>query len=96
MSRAIGPVLATGAITMANQSILLGKPVDWRVPVATGLAAVTVAGIEKVWPRGAVMMGWTMLMVVLITRVNPQDPAPAETLLTWWESNTPTYTPKTR
>jgi hypothetical protein len=40
MSRTIGPVLATGALTIANQTVFNGKPMDWRVPIATGLAAI--------------------------------------------------------
>ncbi|MEU9048377.1 hypothetical protein AB0D63_43315 [Kitasatospora sp. NPDC048343] len=93
MSKVVGPVLATGAITMANQSIFHGKPVDWRVPVATGLAAITLSMIERAWPKGAQMMAWTMLIVVITTRVNPGEESPAETIQMWWSKNTPKYTP---
>jgi hypothetical protein len=90
MSRAIGPVLATGAVTMVNESILNGKPVDWRVPVATGLVAVGVSIAEKAWPKGATAMAWLMFATVMLTRVNPQVPSPTESIWLWWENNAAT------
>jgi len=87
VSQTIGPILATGALTMANESLFHGKPVDWRIPVATGLAALGFAAFEQVWPAGARMLAYTVLVTVVVTRVNPSVPSPIESAATWWHSN---------
>jgi hypothetical protein len=93
VSKVIGPVLATGAITLANQSILGNKPVDWRIPVATGFVAITLSLLERPLPKLAQMMAWTMLVGVTFTEINDDQPAPVERLVTWWQDNGPHYTP---
>lgn len=84
MSVTLGPVLATGAITMANQNVFHDQPVDWRVPVATSLAAVGFSLFERAAPQVAQVLAWTVLLTVLLTRVNPSVPSPAESALSWW------------
>lgn len=84
MSRTTGPVLATGAITVVNQTVFHDEEMDWRVPVATGLAAIGFSLAEKVWPKGAVILAWTGFMTVLLTRTQPSVPSPVESALTWW------------
>lgn len=84
MSRSTGPILATGLVTMANESVLNGRPIDWRVPVATGLLALGVDLIERAWPQGAVVLAWGGLLAVLLTRTQTDIPSPAESLLSWW------------
>lgn len=84
MSQTIGPVLATGAATMANQSVFHNQPVDWRIPAATGLAAIGFNMAERVWPQGAEILAWTMFLTVMLTRTNPKIPSPVESALTWW------------
>ncbi len=76
MSASTGPILAMGAITMANQSLFNGKPIDWRVPVAT---AEQLLGGSAV--RGLALIA---LGTVLLTRVDRSVPAPAESALKWW------------
>lgn len=83
--RTTGPVLATGAITLANNVIFNSKPFDWRVPVATGIAAGAFALAEKAWPEGATALAWMALITILITRVDPNVPSPVETLNNWWK-----------
>lgn len=85
MSRTIGPLLATGAITIANQSVFHDKPVDWRVPIATGLAAMGFSLAERAAPELAVILAWTTLLTVLLTRMNPDVPSPVESALVWWK-----------
>lgn len=87
MSRTTGPILATGAITVVNQSVFHGQPVDWRVPVATGLAALGFNLVEKAWPAGAEILAWTTLLTVLLTRTSPNVPSPTESALAWWNSS---------
>lgn len=85
MSQTTGIVLATGAITVVNASVFHDKPVDWRVPIATGFAALLFSGAERIWSKGAVLMAWTGLVAVCLTRVDPGTPSPTESVLSWWE-----------
>jgi len=85
MSRTTGPVLATGAITIINRTVFSGEPMDWRIPVATGLTAVGFSLAERVWPTGAQILAWTALTTILLTRTDPRTPAPAENALAWWK-----------
>ena len=84
MSATTGPVIATGVITIVNSTVFHGQPMNWRVPVATGLAAVGFSFAERVWPQGAQVLAWTALLTVLLTRTNPSVPSPVESALNWW------------
>lgn len=86
MSKTTGPVLATGLITVVNQTVFHDRPMDWRVPIATGLAAVGFSLAENVWQEGADILAWTTLMTVLLTRTTPGVPSPAEAALSWWDT----------
>lgn len=86
MARSIGPILAVGAITITNQTLLNGKPIDMRVPVATVIAASAFALLEKGWEDGAVALSYLALLSVLFVRLEPNTPAPVESALKWWES----------
>jgi hypothetical protein len=85
VSRSLGPVLATGALTIANQTVFNGKPLDWRVPIATGLAGIGFTLVEKVAPDLAVILAWTTFLTVLLTRTDPAVPSPVESALKWWQ-----------
>jgi hypothetical protein len=80
-----GPVLAAGAITVANRTVVNSQPIDWRVPVATGLLAGALSLLEKLAPKPVVAMSWVVLGTVLLTRVDPRTPSPVESFLTWWD-----------
>ncbi len=84
MSRTTGPILAVGAITIANETLIGGKPLNWRIPVATGLAAGIFAFAERGWADGAVALAWLSLTAVVFVRIDPKTPAPAESFVTWW------------
>lgn len=84
MSKSTGPILATGAATLINQSVFNGKPVDWRVPVATGLAAIGFAIVERAAPTVAVILAWTTFLAVMLTRIQPGVPSPTESAILWW------------
>ena len=83
MAETTGPVLATGFIVLANESLFNGKPFDWRVLVATGFATGFFAIIEKPAPQAAKLLAYTGLVAVLFTRINGTK-APAESFLDWW------------
>lgn len=85
MSKTIGPILATGALTIANQTVFNGQPMDWRVPIATGLAAIGFSLVERPAPQLAVILAWTTLLTVLLTRTSPNVPSPVESAVSWWK-----------
>lgn len=68
---------------MANETIVNGQPIDWRIPVMTAVAAGTFALAEKGWEEGAVALSYMALVVVLFTRVNRNVPSPVESFLDW-------------
>lgn len=82
--RSTGPILAVGAITVANQSLIGGDPIDWKVPIATGVAAGIFALLEKAVPEMAVGLSWLALISVLFVRINGK-PSPTESFVKWWE-----------
>lgn len=84
MSQSVGPILAIGAITFANESIVQSKPPDPRVFVATGIAAGVFTLAEKAWPKPVTMLAYAALVTVLFVRVNPSVPAPVESFTKWW------------
>ena len=87
MSKTLGPVIAMGGITVVNQSVLNGEPLDWRIPLATGLAAVGFSLVERVSPLGAEILAWTALMSVLLTRMPPKYlPSPTESIIKWFDN----------
>jgi hypothetical protein len=85
MSQSIGPVLATGALASVNRTVFNHETMDWRILPATALAATGFSLIERVWPKGAVIMAWTTFLTVLLTRIDNQK-SPVENALTWWNS----------
>lgn len=87
MSTTTGPILATGLITVVNQSVFNSKPVDWRVPIATGLLAIGFSFIERISEPIASILAWTTLITTLIARTNPTTPSPVETAVTWWNNS---------
>jgi hypothetical protein len=84
MANSTAPVLAIGAITMANRSLFNGQSFDWKIPIATGIAVGMFALFEKALPDVAPMLAWTAVMAVVLTRVDPSVPSPAETALKWF------------
>jgi len=87
MSASTGPILATGLITMANQTVLNGQPFDVRVPIATGLLIGGFTLLDKALPEAAPILAWTLLVSVLFTRIKPDTPSPTESIAAWWEAS---------
>jgi hypothetical protein len=61
------------------------RPINFRVVVATGLSAAVFSLIEQGMPEFAVGIAWIGLATVILTRVDPALPSPAESFLKWWE-----------
>lgn len=85
MSKVIGPVLATGAVTIVNQTVFHDQPMDWRISIATGLAAIGFSLVERVAPQVAELLAWTAFISVMFTRIDPKVPSPVESATTWWQ-----------
>ena len=66
-------VLAAGALTFTNDWVQT-RAINWRVPVATVLAAAAVAGIGKVSPGGATSLGVMAVIVAAATPLNGKSP----------------------
>lgn len=77
MARSTGVVLATGAITAANELLFAplagsGKPwtnFNWRIIPATGFLALALAGLERIAPPFAVGLAWLTLVSSLVIRI---------------------------
>lgn len=76
-----------GAITVGNAVIVNGEPFDFRVPIATGIAAGLFALFESAAPRPAVGLAWVALVAVLLVRLDPNVPAPVESFTAWWKKS---------
>lgn len=87
MSRTTGPILAVGAVTVANESVVHGHPVNWRTVVATGVAAGMFALAERVWEAGAVALSYLALATILLVRTDPKTPSPVESFQTYWRKS---------
>lgn len=83
-ARSTGPVVAVGAITVINRTVFNGKEMDWKVPVATVMAAGLLALAEKAVGDVAVWISYLALAAVVLTRVDPSVPSPAESALKWF------------
>jgi hypothetical protein len=76
-----------GAITVTNNVVFQGQPMDWRVPLATGFAAIGFSLAERVWPQGAEILAWTALLTVILSRTNPKVPSPVESAVAWYNKS---------
>lgn len=90
--RSTGPILAIGAITLANMTILHNEPLDVRVPIATAAAALVFAGAEKIYAPGAVGVAYLALLTTLFVPLGGQ-PAPIQSAQQWWDGTSPGAAP---
>ncbi len=86
MARSTGPMLATGAITWANQTLLANDAgfdltKTARIAVATGLGVGILAITEKAAPEITVGVAYALLITVLLVRVDRNTPTPLERAL---------------
>lgn len=84
MAASTGPILAVGALTLANRVVFNDKPMDWKVPIGTTIAAVLFAGAERAVGQLAVNLAYLALISVVFVRVDPAVPSPAESALKWF------------
>lgn len=84
MAETTGPILAVGGLTLANRVVFNDRAMDWKVPIATAMAAVLFAGLEKAVGRPAVWLAYLALATSVLARVDPSTPSPAESALKWF------------
>jgi hypothetical protein len=85
VAESTGPILAVGAITVANRVVFNDRPMDWKVPVGTAIAAVLFSGAERAVGRSAVWLAYLALITITFARVDQSVPSPAESALRWFE-----------
>lgn len=78
-----GPVLVIGGITLANELLFNNQPMDWRIPIATAVAAGLFALLETGWEDGAVALAYLALVATLLVRLPGQKRTPLENLNLW-------------
>ena len=88
MAQSTGPILAIGVITVVNRTVFHDQPMDWRVPIAAGMAAAAFSLIEQVpqFGRFAPAIAWIALGTSLLSRIDPTVPSPTESALAWWQA----------
>lgn len=84
MSASTGPVLAIGALTIANRTLFNDEPMDWKVPIGTGIAAVLFSGAERALGQTAVRLAYLALISAVFVKIDPKVPSPAESALKWF------------
>lgn len=86
MSATTGPIVAAGAITGFVAVVVHNRPLlpdAARIGVSTAIAAGGFFLFERASPALAVPMAWLALTTVLLVRLNPSIPAPAEAVADW-------------
>lgn len=66
-------VLLAGTLTFANEWVQT-REINWRIPVATVLAAAATAGIGRVSSGGATSLGVMAVIVAAATPLNGKSP----------------------
>jgi hypothetical protein len=66
-------VLLAGTLTLGNEW-LQTRELNWRIPVATVLAAAATAGVGKISPGGGTSLGVMALIVAAATPLNGKSP----------------------
>jgi hypothetical protein len=82
---ATGIILTAGTITFANEWYQTGK-VNWRVPVATVLAAAVFDGLAHIDDKAAVGLSIIVLFGAMTTKFGGKSAA--ETISTFFQQST--------
>lgn len=76
MAQSTGPILAIGAVTVINETVLHDRPIDWRVPLACGVGALAFGLVEKGIGRPVVVLAYAALFTSLFVPVPGDIDAP--------------------
>ena len=80
MAQSTGPILAVGAISFTNEWVFNSQGPNFKILLATAIAAGGLALFEHVSKELAVGIAWIALVTVLLTEQN-HKPSPVENLL---------------
>lgn len=80
MAKSTGPILAVGAISFTNDWVFNHQSPDFKILLATAVAAGGLALFEHVSVELSVGIAWIALVTVLLTRYKGK-PSPADNLL---------------
>jgi hypothetical protein len=83
MSATTTPIVLTGGVTMLSD-YMNGRGVEFRVALATGIAAGIFGLFEKADPQLAVGLAWVVFVTSLIVPHANGTPSPVETFLKEW------------
>lgn len=83
MARSTTPILLTGASTMLAD-YMQGKGVQWKVAVATGIAAGILALAEPAEPELIVGLAWVAFLGAMVAPRKGGQP-PVEVFLSQWQ-----------
>lgn len=83
--KSTGPILAIGAITLANMTVFNRMPLDPRVPIATLVAAGLFGLAEKAYAPAAVGAAYVALATTVFVPVGGA-PAPVQSAQAWWHA----------
>jgi hypothetical protein len=83
----LGPTLAAGGISLFNLVIIHGQPVSkgGKIIVGTVVAALALSLVDDAVPGLGTGLAWASLAAVLLVRMNPNVPAPLESLNSWFQ-----------
>lgn len=86
MAESTGPVLAMAGVTLFNSVIVHRQSIDHQanILVAGAVVAGGLALLERLSPDLAVGLAWLGLVTVLLVRVQPNVPAPLESIAAWY------------
>ncbi len=84
MGVSTGPILATGALALFNETVVNERPINFRIVTGTAIAAVGLVLVERLSPELARALAWLTLTTVLLVRINPGVPSPVEAFNTWY------------
>lgn len=86
MAESLGPVLAMAGVTLFNSVIVHHQSIDhqYNIVVAGAVVAGGLALLERLSPDLAVGLAWLGLVTVLLVRVQPNVPAPLESIVAWY------------
>jgi hypothetical protein len=79
MAKSTGPILAVGAISYVNEWVFNHQE-NFKILLATGIAALGLAGLERVSAPLAVGIAYIALITITFTQAG-NKPSPAENLL---------------
>jgi hypothetical protein len=73
MAQSTGIILTAGTVSFGNEWLQTETP-NFRIPVATLVAAVFLDGVEKLYPKAAVGISVIALITVIITPLHGKSP----------------------